>query len=102
MIVRVFTFRVSAKNQGKLLRFMKQGRGWAVLSRIPHLRGAYLLHHQNRKNEYLWITMWSSNAGLKRAMESKAWRRLYVSEVDSGVIFEGGYRRDHFDALLSI
>jgi hypothetical protein len=102
MIVRVFTFQVAKKNQATLLKFMKQDGGWAMLGRIPHLRKACLLHNRNRKNEYVWITMWSSNAGLKRAIKSKAWQRLYAHEVESGVIFGGGYRRAHFDALLSI
>jgi len=73
-----------------------------MLGRIPHLRKAYLLHNRNRRNEYLWITMWSSDAGLKCAIKSTAWQRLYAHEVASGVIFGGGYRRAHFDALLSI
>jgi hypothetical protein len=102
MIVRMFTFQVTKNNRSKLMRFMQQGQGWALLRRIPHLRGAYLLRNQKRKNEYVWITMWSSPSGLKHAIKSTAWKRLYAREVDSGVIFGGGYRRAHFEALLSI
>lgn len=102
MIARMFTFRVAQKNHSKLLKFMKQGGGWSMLGRIPHLRRAYLLHNQDRKNEYVWVTMWDSKAGLKRALKSNEWNQLHVHEVNSGVIFGGGYRRAHFDALLSI
>lgn len=102
MVVRMFTFHVTRNNRSKLMRFMQQEGGWAMLGRIPHLRGAHLLRNQNRKNEYVWVTMWSSHPGLKRAIKSKAWQRLYAHEVESGVIFGKGYRRVHFDALLSI
>jgi len=84
-----------------MLTFMKR-EGWDLLGRIPHLRGAYLLHNQNRKNEYIWVTIWTSKSGLNRAIKSKAWKRLYVQEVASGTIFTGGYRRAHYDALLSL
>jgi hypothetical protein len=99
MIVRIFTFQVAKKNQPKLIKFMQHDGGWGLLECIPHLRGAYLLNNRTHKNEFLWITIWTSQAGLNRAIKSNAWKRLYVREVESGVIFGGTYHREHFDVL---
>lgn len=93
-------FAVGKKNQPMLLKFMKEEGGWDLLRRIPHLRGAYLLHNRDRRTQYLWITIWSSSSGLKKAIQSQAWKRLYAKEVSSGVIFSGHYQRKHYDVLL--
>jgi hypothetical protein len=100
MIVRIFTFSVVRKNQAKLLRFMKQEGAWDLLRRIPYLRGAYLLRNRDRRTQYSWITIWSTSTGLRKAKKSLVWKRLYVREVRSGVVFSEHYTRTHYDLLL--
>ena len=97
MQVRVFRFRVPKKNERKMRAFMR-GKPLRLLRRVPGCRAAYFLRG-TRKQEYLWITVWTSDAARRRAMARKDWKAL-VREEERGGFFAGRHEASHYQVLL--
>lgn len=100
MMLRTFTFRVPKKSARKMVAFMRR-EARRLLQRIPACRAAYFVRNQARKNEYMWVTLWTSDAARERAMRRKDWKNVATREEKAG-FFSGGPRHVHYDVVLTL
>ncbi|MFQ5927460.1 MAG: antibiotic biosynthesis monooxygenase family protein [Terriglobia bacterium] len=100
MMLRTFTFRVPKKRERAMRAFMKR-EARRLLRRVPGCRAAYFLRNQARRNEYTWVTVWTSDAARERAMQRRDWKALVKREEQAG-FFAGRPRRVHYDVVLTL
>ena len=80
MLVRMFGFRVRKGRERATESFMLR-KAMGVLKRIGGCRQAYFLRSREKKGEYMWVTVWASEAALKKAMGRKDWQALVKEET---------------------
>lgn len=80
--------------------FMKR-EARRLLRRVPGCRAAYFLRNQARRNEYVWVTLWASDAARERAMQRKDWKDVARRE-EKGGFFGRRPRRVHYDVVFSL
>ncbi|MBI4466043.1 MAG: antibiotic biosynthesis monooxygenase [Acidobacteria bacterium] len=97
MVLRMFTFRANKGKERGLVGFMRR-RALRLLRRIPACRAAYFLRNPERKGEYVWVTLWASEAGLRAARKRKDWKEI-VREEESQ-FFAGKPQARHYQVLL--
>ena len=97
MILRIFRFRVRKKKQRAVLEFMRR-EPLRLLRRTPGLRAAYFSCAQGQRREYLWVTLWTSEAARKRATQRKDWREL--DRWEEAEFFAGKPEISHYQVLL--
>lgn len=98
MVVRLLRFRVPKKNKREMLVFMRRDPQH-VLHHSAGLQAAFFLREQGKKNEYAWITVWTSNTACRRAVRGYAWQDLLRREKASG-FFAAKPDARHYDVLL--
>lgn len=97
MTLRTFVFRVQKKKQRTLVKFMRRG-ALRLLRRIPACRAAYFMRSPERKGQYIWMTVWTSEAGRQAAMKRTDWKEI-VQEEESQ-FFGGRPQARHYRVLL--
>lgn len=97
MTLRRFVFRVPRKRERAMVAFMRR-EALRLLRRIPACRAAYLLRGPNRKREYTWVTLWTSEAALQRALRRKDWQDVLRREEEAG-FFAGRPRTRHYTVV---
>jgi hypothetical protein len=96
MLVRMFQFRVPKRKERAMRAFMRREAS-RMLRRIPSCRAAYFLKGEKR-GEYIWITVWTSDAARRRAMARKDWKDIVRREEKAG--FLGRHAAKHFTVVL--
>lgn len=109
MILRTFTFRVAKKKERTLVKFMRRPSSrearlgikspLQLLNSIPGCRAAYFTRSTERKGEYLWVTLWTSDAARRAAQRRKDWQA--VVEKEETQFFAGRPQARHYRVLLS-
>ena len=97
MILRTFVFQASKSKRRTVTRFMRQ-RALRLLKRIPACRAAFFTRNPAKRGEYMWVTVWSSPAGLRRAQRRPDWKE--VVRIEEGDYFAGRPRHRHFEVLF--
>lgn len=98
MLVRMFRFRAPEKKERGMVRFMRR-EALRLLRRIPACRAAYFLRG-DKKREYVWITIWVSDAARRRAMARKDWKEVVAREEKAG-FFAGRPQAGHYKVVLT-
>ncbi len=98
MILRTYTFRVPKKNERKMVAFMKR-EALPVVRRMPAIRSAYFLRALKKKQQYMWVTLWTSEPARRRTAAHPAWKALGQAEHKGG-FFAGTPQARHFQVLL--
>ncbi|MFQ5853619.1 MAG: hypothetical protein ACE5JU_23925 [Candidatus Binatia bacterium] len=111
MILQTIRFRVPKKRERAMVAFMRQ-EARRLLRRVPACRAAYFLGTAStslgagparkgpkRAGEYMWVTLWTSEAARKRAMRRKDWREVARQEEEAG-FFAGKPQARHYKVLL--
>lgn len=101
MLVRMFRFRVpknpnAGKKEREMVRFMRR-KALRLLRWIPACRAAYFLRADKRR-EYIWITVWTSDTARRRAMARKDWKEIVAQEEKAG--FLGRHDAKHYQVVL--
>ncbi len=96
MLVRVFEFRVKKGGERAVAAFMRR-KPMTLLRSIPSCRQAYFLRSREKKGVFLWVTVWTSPAALRRAMARKDWPALVQEETVS--IFAGKPKATHWEVV---
>lgn len=97
MTLRVFVFQAQKKRQRGLVRFMRR-RALTLLRRIPACRAAYFTRNPERRGEYMWVTVWTSNAGVRAAQRRRDWKQVVREEETQ--FFARKPRAQHYQVLL--
>ena len=98
MLLRTYRFRVPKKNERRMVAFMKR-EALPVLRRMPAIRAAFFLRSLEKKQEYMWVTLWTSEAARRRTAALPAWKALGQAEHKGG-FFSGAPEARHFQVLL--
>lgn len=96
MLVRVFEFRVKKGGERAVAAFMRR-KPMALLRSIPSCRQAYFLRSREKRGVFLWVTVWTSPAALRRAMARKDWQALVKEETVS--VFAGRPKAAHWELV---
>ena len=97
MILRTFVFQASQSKRRTVTSFMRR-RALRLLKRIPACRAAFFTRNPGRRGEYMWVTVWTSPAGLRRAQR---WPdRKEVVRIEEGDYFAGRPRHRHYEVLF--
>ncbi len=97
MILRTFVFQASQSKRRTVAAFMRR-RALRLLKRIPACRAAFFTRNPGRRGEYMWVTVWTSNASLRAAQRRPAWKE--VVRLEEGDYFAGRPRHRHFEVLF--
>jgi heme-degrading monooxygenase HmoA len=97
MILRTFVFEAKAAKRRTVAAFMRR-RALPLLKRIPACRAAFFTRNPVRRGEYMWVTVWSSPAALRRAQRRPDWKE--VVRIEEGDYFAGRPRHRHFEVLF--
>lgn len=108
MILRAFTFRVHKREERRLVGFMRRPSSrlarlgikspLELLKSIPGCRAAYFTRSVERKGEYLWVTLWTSDAARRAAMRRRDWQEVVRQEKSQ--FFAGRPQARHYQVLL--
>ena len=97
MILRTFVFEAKASKRRTVTGFMRR-RALRLLKRIPACRAAFFTRNPARRGEYMWVTIWTSNAGLLAAQRRPDWKEIV--RIEEGDYFAGRPRHRHFEVLF--
>ena len=97
MLVRVFQFRVK-KGQDRAMRAFMRRKALGLLKKVPGCMCAYFVRGE-RKGEYVWVTVWTSDAARKRAVSRPDWIRLVWEETER--FFVGKPKVQHYEVLAA-
>jgi hypothetical protein len=96
MLLRTFAFRVPKKKERAMAAFMRT-RAMRLLRRLPACRAAYFLRNARRRGDYVWVTLWTSDAARARTMQREDWKKLVKEE--SARFFSGKPKITHYQVL---
>lgn len=97
MTLRTFVFRAKKNKQRSVVRFMRR-RALPLLRRIPACRAAFFTRNPKRQGEYLWVTVWTSDAAVRAAQQRRDWKQVVREE--EGEYFTGRPQARHYAVLL--
>ena len=97
MLVRMFQFRVKKRTEAAM-RISMRRKGLGLLKKAPGCLCAYFARGE-RKGEYVWVTVWTSESALKRAMAQRDWQALVAEEMER--FFAGKPRVQHYHVLAA-
>ena len=97
MLVRVFQFRVK-KGQDRAMRAFMRRKALGLLKKVPGCMCAYFVRGE-AKGEYMWVTVWKSDAARKRAVSRPDWIRLVWEETER--FFAGKPKVQHYEVLAA-
>lgn len=97
MLVRMFGFRVKKGRERAMVGFMRR-QAMGLLKRIGGCRQAYFLRQHEKKDEYVWVTVWTSEAARKKAMARQDWQALVAEETAR--FFAGKPRVAHYEIVV--
>ena len=95
MLVRMFQFRVK-KGRDRALRVFMRRKALRLLKKVPGCLCAYFARG-GKKGEYVWVTVWTSEAAPERAMARRDWQALVAEETKR--FFAGKPRVQHYEVL---
>ncbi|MCI0403160.1 MAG: antibiotic biosynthesis monooxygenase [Acidobacteria bacterium] len=97
MLVRMFQFRVK-KGRGRAVQTFMRGRPLGWLKRVPGCLCAYFTRGK-RKDEYVWVTVWTSEGAVKKAMARRDLQALVAEETER--FFAGKPEVTHYQVLVA-
>ena len=95
MLVRVFEFRVKKGRELAVQTFMR-GKPVRWLKKAPGCLRAYFTRGQ-QKGDYIWVSVWTSAAAVKRAMARRDLKALVAEETER--FFAGKPKVRHYQVL---
>jgi heme-degrading monooxygenase HmoA len=96
MLVRMFQFRAKKGTAAAVKAFMRK-KPLRLLKRVRGCLRAYFTRSEG-KGEYVWVTVWTSERAIKRAMGRPDWKGLVAEETRR--FFAGKPKVRHFEVLV--